>query len=147
MGSTFGGHIATGGVALEHYATIELWLKKYKKVIRIYKGKKYPVGHQIICQVKKNHVSGQDRTVFFPFYPDYGLDDIGSCIGFLLSVKHWSVKDSKIHATDLNNITLPRDKLIQYIEDGKVDWMRRLTADVWAKVQKAVTLERKPRYE
>jgi len=146
LGSIYGGFTATGGIALEHYATLEFWLRKSRRIFRAYKGKKFPVGHAILCHIKKNHVNGQDRTAFFPFYPDYGLDDVGSCIDFLVNVQHWPRTKGIITARDLNNVALSRDQLIRYIEDGKLDRLKHVTGQVWAKVMRALVLERKPKY-
>lgn len=151
MRSLFGGDITSGGRALEHYTTLEIWLRKIKTLKVIYKGKKIPTGTLVSAHIKKNRISGKDRAVVFPFSPEYGIDDIGANVDFLTGWKHWQrTKDGQktvIEATELN-LKGTRNWLLGQIEqEDKKRELQILVGKVWHDIDKAVAVQREPRYQ
>lgn len=167
MGSTWlDDDITAGGRALEHYPSLEIWLRKTKTLKENYRGLKFSTGSIIRAQIKKNRISGKDRTVFFPFSPTYGIDDIGANINYLQFVKHW--KGPKKNGEEDDDDSDDEDKsdsnkaiiapefefegkkreLLQKIEgDDLQRELQVLVGRVWNEIEKAISIERKPRYQ
>lgn len=76
----------SGGRALKFFATHELWLA-VKEHIKV---KDRNVGTYVRVKISKNKITGKERIVEFPIYYDYGIDDITSCIDFLIQEKFWA---------------------------------------------------------
>jgi recombination protein RecA len=137
-----------GGKALKFYATLEMWTSIAKKLNKTVRDKQRQVGIITKIAVKKNRLSGKEWAVEVPIYHSYGIDDIGSCIDYLTSEKHWKKAESggKITAADFN-FEGTRDALIKKIEtEGLEKDLRMAVAGVWADIEAACALKRKPRY-
>ena len=140
-----------GGKALKFYATHEIWTA----VIRRLKKRERTIGVQVRAKVSKNKITGKERTVDFPLYYDYGVDDIGSCIDFLVEEKVWK-KTSK---TGLGKISAPgienagetigtRQYLIGIVEGNHSEHkLKTLVADAWENIEDGLKMKRKGRYE
>lgn len=76
----------SGGRALKFFSTHELWLA-VKEHIKV---KDRNVGTYVRVKISKNKITGKERIVEFPIYYDYGIDDITSCIDFLMQEKFWA---------------------------------------------------------
>jgi len=86
IGATFGPKTGTsGGYAPEFYSTHRIWLNKTGNITE--EGLK--IGSKVNAEVRKNKLTGKIRDVNFDVYNDYGVDDIGSCVDFLITRKHW----------------------------------------------------------
>ena len=163
--------ITAGGRALDHYPSVDIRLRKQKSLRTPYKGVKFVTGSIIRAQVKKNRISGRDYTVFFPFYPTYGIDNIGACVDYLFFMKHWKkVKEEKYDVLEVNvedgddensssdtgnsQVAAPefgfkgtKQELIQHIESNELEQeLNVLTGKVWKEIEATITPERKPRY-
>jgi RecA/RadA recombinase len=146
MGSPYGGDIVSGGMAPEFYATLEVILRKAKTLKTVYKKKKYVIGSIVSAKIKKNRISGREQVVFFPFSPDYGIDDIGANVDYLCQNQHWVKKEGVVQAEEFN-FTGKRMKLIQFIEETGVQReLQVLVGKVWKEIRDATTVERRPRY-
>ena len=125
-----------GGRALKFYATHEMWMAIAKTLTKTVKGKKKVVG--ILCRVKitKNKTTGKLREIEFPIYYDYGIDDLGSCIDFLVAEGHWS-GETKIKAKPFGEMS--RAKLIRHIEDNNLETeLKKIVAKVWHEGEEAL---------
>jgi len=80
LGFGFGKKTRSGGRALRFYATIELWSSVKRKLSRTIKGKKRQLGVECSIQIKKNRITGRERTLTLPIYHSFGIDDVGSCV-------------------------------------------------------------------
>lgn len=134
----------SGGRALEFYSIHEMWLKPIKTIKR----RDRKIG--FICRVKvsKNKVTGKERTVDFPIYFDYGIDDIGSCIDWMVKEKYWPKRGNTITATGLR-IKGTRKKLIQLIEENDLErQMQVFVGKAWKDLEAKIstTNERKKKY-
>jgi RecA/RadA recombinase len=147
MRSMFPQDIAAGGNAPEFYSTLEIWLRKIKILTTTYKEKKCATGILVSAHIKKNRISGKDRKVTFPFSPDYGIDDVGANIDFIRFWKHWEQKKGIGIIAPEFEFQGTRNKLIKKIEEENSEQkLQIITEEVWNNVQKAITVERKPRY-
>ena len=104
----------------------------------------------IICKINttKNHLTGKLRTIKFPIFHSYGIDDTGSCIDYLVDHKYWKKSGNTIDALVDFDLKMTRMKLANEIEDrGLTRQLRSLVGDIWAKIEKACVLPRARRYE
>lgn len=132
----------SGGRALKFYAFHEIWLAMAGKI----PSKNRVIGNKVKARITKNKLTGKIREVEFPIYYDYGVDDIRSCIEFLVTEKYWTKTKLTIHADRLK-ISGTMDKLIREIEDRGLE--RKLRWEVgkaWMEIEEALKLNRKPRY-
>ena len=82
-----------------------------------------------------------------PIYHSFGIDDVGSCVDFLLEEKHWENRAGNIHAKELD-FAGKRDKLIRHIQKKGLETdVANIVADVWNDIEDACKINRKKRYE
>jgi hypothetical protein len=144
--SLWGGDSASGGRSLEFFATLDVWLRKVKAIKTPYNKFKYVTGSLYAAHITKNRLRGKDRTIYFPFDPDYGIDNIGSCIDFLTIHKHWPKSKGRINAKELG-LRLKKKALIRTIETaGRERELEIITAKAWNEIEAALRTDRKPRY-
>lgn len=146
LGFGFEKKTRSGGHALRFYATLEIWSSIQSKIKKTVNKKERTLGINAKLAIKKNRITGAEHSVTVPIYYSYGIDDITSCIDYLLEENYWEVKKQTIHATDFS-ITGTRDTLIKEIEKNNLaQELSALTGKVWNDVQKECKLERSPRY-
>lgn len=133
-----------GGKALKFYATHEIWLANGGAI----KSKKRQIGIKCKIKITKNKLTGKIREIEFPIYYDYGIDNIGSCVDFLIKEDHWTgggVKRITPHGLDLEPCT--RSALILQIEQQDLEQkVSNIVGKVWHKIEDSLRLNRKPRY-
>lgn len=140
----------SGGHALQFYAAVELWTGIRKRLKRTVHDKERQVGIVASVAVKKNRITGKEWQVTVPLYWSHGIDDVGGCVDYLAEEKHWPVsKEGKINGSgDFKGCEGNREKVVRFIEEnGMEDDLRDLVAEVWAGVEQACRVKRKPRYE
>lgn len=136
-----------GGKALKFYAQLEIWFSVKKKILKTVNGQPRKIGIIAIAQVKKNRFTGKDRTVEFPIYTSFGIDDLGSCIDFIVKEGHWQMKTGIIRAPEFK-FEGSREKLIRMIEEKELERdLRLLTAQVWDDIEAQLEVKRKTRYQ
>lgn len=158
LGFGFETKTRSGGRALRFYATLEIWTSIARKVTKWVREKERTIGINCLAEVKKNRVTGKvgkDRAVNIPIYYDLGIDDIGSCVDFLISEKHWlpikaadgEKKKKRYDAADIM-FEGSRDKIIAHIEAEELEQkVRKITARVWKEIEDECAPIRKRRYE
>jgi len=138
----------SGGHALRFYATLEIWASIKRHIKRGVMGKDRTVGVDVAIRVRKNRVTGKTPTVVIPIHPSYGIDDLGSCVDYLVDEKWWKKSGQKIVAREFK-ISLTRAALIRHIEKlrrGRL--VRRIVGRCWKKIEKACAEQnRRPKYE
>lgn len=142
-----------GGHSLKFYATFEVWSSVAGEILTTVNSKKRAIGTTAEIRVKKNSVTGKSRTIEVPLYNSIGVDDLGSCVDFLVEEEHW-VKEGKDIYAPMTVIKAPefgfegnREKLIHLIEDDEVESeLRKLVGKVWNEIEAKCAVERKPRY-
>jgi RecA/RadA recombinase len=135
-----------GGRALKFYAHLEIWSSVKKHITTTVNGKPREQGIVSKVQVKKNRVVGRDRTVEIPIYHSFGIDDIGSCIDYLVEEKAFRKVGSNIVAKDFD-FKGKRSKLIRHIEKNELERdLRMKVAEVWEAIEEQCSIKRKKRY-
>lgn len=134
-----------GGHSLKFYATIEFWLKIREKLKKSVRGKNRQIGIRTQIQVKKNRVSGKDRTIFAPIYYSSGLDDVGSCVTWLIEEGHWTGTKSNVNAPEFD-YKGSIEGLITQIQEEKERRLIKIVRQVWNETESLLTVERKNKY-
>jgi hypothetical protein len=157
LGFGFEKKTRAGGRALRFYANLEVWTSVEGKIKKTVREKERTIGANCLAEVRKNRVTGKvgkDRQVHIPIYYDLGIDDVGSCVDFLISERHWRrVKEEgqgNRRIYDARDVFCKgsRDKIIAHIEEeGLEDKVRSLTAKVWKEIEDESRPQRKRRYE
>ena len=130
----------SGGRALDFYASHITWLAVGRK----HKSKERVIGVDCRMKVTKNKLTGKVREVEAPIFYDYGVDDIGSCVDWLLREKVWPGTKQKMK-TKWGDMS--QEKLIRHIENnGLEDDLRELVGNEWGKIEKSLRLNRKRRF-
>lgn len=133
----------SGGNALRFYSTHEVWLS----VIGHVKARDREIGANIRFKVKKNKLTGKRREEDFTIYFDYGVDDIASCIDFLVNEKVWSDNRGKLSTENKVFPDASYKNMLTFIEENKLEIeLQKLVSQTWAEIEEALKLERKPRY-
>lgn len=147
IGFGFEKRTRSGGHALRFYATVEIWSRVMKRLKRDVKGKTRNIGVRVGLTTKKNRITGKLADVEVDIYPSYGIDDVGSCVDYLIAEGWWQKRKGTVVAKDFN-IECTRDKLIATIEEkGLVDDLRATVGQCWQEIDAAAAVERRPRYE
>jgi RecA/RadA recombinase len=137
----------SGGKALRFYATAQIWLAVKEQLFRTVNERKRQVGVQSLFRTKKNRHTGKDRTVEVPIYHSFGIDDVGSCVNYLLDEHHWEEKKSTVLASDFK-FEGTFGKLVRHIEENDLQRdLADIVGDVWKEVESKLAIERKSRYE
>lgn len=134
-----------GGKALKFYASHELWLTNGGAI----KSKDRIIGVKCKVKISKNKLTGKIREVSFPIFYDYGIDDIGSCVDFLIKEKHWkkSASGSKITTNELLIDPCTRASVIKQIESkGLEKKLSEIVGAVWHDIEDSLKLNRKSKY-
>ncbi len=136
----------SGGHSLRFYATLELWASVRGKIKKNYKGKNRTIGIKSKWTIKKNRITGRLGDVEFDIYPSFGIDDLGSCIDYLVDEGWWGIQGRTITAVGLKFVGV-RDALIRKIEEkGLEGKVRDMVGKCWADIEDSIALKRKGRY-
>lgn len=137
----------SGGRAISFYATMKIWSSVAGQLTKTYKGKKRQIGIMSRVKIVRTRVTGRHREVDVPIYHSVGIDDIGGCIDYLVSEKHWSRNDSGIITAREFDFQGRREQLVDHIEsnDFELD-LKDIVADVWKDIEAACQVKRKSRY-
>lgn len=135
-----------GGDALRFFSTHELWLAVRKHIAR----KKMDVGIITKVKIRKNKLTGKQSIVEFPIYVDYGIDDVGSMIDWMVEKKFWSSSESdksKLVKTHGDFIDGTPNKLIKHIESNDLEEkLIGIVTDCWNQLIEETRTKRKRRY-
>jgi len=147
LGFGFENKTVSGGRAPKFYATLQIWSSVVGQIKKTVKGKPRHIGSRIKVVVKKNRQTGQHPPVKIVFYHSYGIDDLESCVDFLVEEGHWKKKGARINADEFD-LCATKEKIIQHVEaNGEERQLRRLVQQTWDEIQEAMIVQRKKRYE
>jgi len=123
-----------GGRALRHHSCHEIWLSVVKRLKKQIKGKQYIIGNEVEFSVHKNKLTGNQFTKG-KFYTlnKYGIDDIRSCLAFLMEHKAYKKGDIASAIADVEKNNLQEN-------------IRELCEKTWGDIQKSLTPDRRPRF-
>jgi RecA/RadA recombinase len=131
-----------GGRALKFYCTIEVWIKNAGSI----KSKGLIIGKKVKGRITKSKITGNDREFNLRIYNDYGIDDLRSCIDFLIDSDYWKKKKNTIIAEDFN-LECSMNKLIEEIEEQNLERkLKRIVGAVWKLREDSVKMDRKRKY-
>ncbi len=147
FGAQFNPKTRGGGHALTFYATLELWTSLREKMKRTVRGKPREVGIVSKVRVKKNRQTGKDRTVLVPILHSYGLDDVGSCVDYLVEEGYWKESKGRIVAPELDDFAGTREALVAEVIER--DWerdLKKVVTGVWDEIETEAAVHRVVRY-
>jgi len=147
IGVVFGSKKTTsGGLAPFFYSSHQVWLNKKKTLVKEVRKQKRKIGNSIIAKVTKNKITGKLRDVEFDIFASYGIDDVSSCIDFLVNSGHWKKAGQNIKAVEFN-IEETKASLIEKIENEKLQKkLQDITGCVWNEIEESVELKRTRKY-
>ena len=149
LGFGFEKKTRSGGRALRFYANLEIWSSVAGKLKRLVRGRERTLGSKCLVELRKNRITGKigkDRSVVLPIYYDFGVDNVGSCVDFLVKEKHWKKASGTIEAPEVG-ASGTRSAIIQHIENrGMEKLLIKTTATVWRQIEAECSTTRKSRY-
>lgn len=136
--------VRSGGRALKFFSTHEMWLSLEKRIEK----KGIVIGGRVQARITKNKITGKYREVTFPIYYDYGVDDLGASIDYLVAAEALPTKkEGKILKIEVGDQLLTPSQYIQFIEEhDKKSEIDALVAATWQMVEASLSLDRKPKY-
>lgn len=147
LGFGFEKKTRSGGHALRFYASLELWSSIKEKLRRTVMGKQRQVGIMTEIKVKKNRLTGRESSVEVPIYWSFGIDDVGSCVQYLVDEGRWTGGKGTIEAPVLG-FSGQFDKLVAKIEaEGLENVLRSEVQLAWQDIEAGCAVQRKARYE
>lgn len=127
FGAMFAPKTRSGGRALKFYSFHEVWLACQKKEVV----KKRTLLTNVQAKITKNKLIGSHGEALFPTLFNYGVDDIASCIKFLIEDGEWTGTKASINTKGfcpLEKITKTKKKtgvsytlLVNYIEENNLE--------------------------
>jgi RecA/RadA recombinase len=138
IGLSFAPKTRSGGDALRFYACHEMWLAKKKTL-----------DNGIIARIKvsKNKQTGRQGEIEFPILTSCGIDDISSCIDYLIEKGTWQ-KEGRIVKTGDFGFEGSESKLRVWIEESdKYQELKDLCESCWQDVIEASSVGWRHRYE
>jgi len=144
IGVSFGKAVTTsGGKAPFYYSSHQVWLNR----IKTHKKRDRKIGTKVKAEVTKNKITGKEREITFDVFYDLGIDNIGSCVDFLINEGFWKKKKMTVNATDLE-LEASRSKIIRAIEEQNLEKdLDRIVSKAWHEIENSLKLDRKPKYE
>lgn len=137
----------SGGRALKFYASHEIWLATAGPIKKTVLGQERVIGTKAKAKVTKNKLTGKSRSVEFDIYYEYGIDDIGSCIDFLITTKTIG-SDKKSLCVPQFNFEGSKEKLVQLIEEkGLEEDMFKIYHNVWMDIENKLNPRRKSKFD
>ena len=139
----------SGGWALEFYAHVVMWTTMAGHLKKKVRGKDRELGIKSRVKIARSRLSGKMRMVEVPIYHSFGIDDVGSCVDYLLSEGCWKKnKSGVITATGIGpEIEGYREVIVKEIEDRNLEEdVRDLVQETWDEIEEACKVERKSRY-
>lgn len=131
-----------GGKALKFYSHHEIWLAMAGKI----KSKGHVIGNNVRAKISKNKITGKFREIDFPIYYDYGIDDIRSCIDWMVKEKYWSKNGTVINAKDLG-LKGQALNLVKQIEQKELEFkLHKIVGEKWRDLEDGLRLNRKRKY-
>lgn len=138
----------SGGRAPSFYAQTEVWSSVVQKLTKEVRGQKRHIGNACEFHLKRSRYTGHEARVRVPIYFTAGVDDVGSCVDYLVAEKQWpkAEKGGRITSPDFE-FAGSREVMVAHIEEENLeDELRSLVAQVWVDVEMESGVERKRRY-
>lgn len=136
----------SGGTALKFYAQAELWMAVSSQIKKKVNEIDRRIGIVSRVRIEKNRISGKDRTVKIPIYYTAGMDEIGSCIDYLIIEGHWKQAKGIVTTKEFGQHK-GKEALLKYIEENDLeDELKETVLEVWNAVEEKCRVDRKNKY-
>jgi RecA/RadA recombinase len=136
----------SGGRSLDYYAQVQTWTSIKGKINKLVNEKNRHIGNECQFHVKRSRYTGRQEKVDIPIYFSHGVDDVGSCVDYLLDESHWKKEKNSILAPEFD-FKGTRDKLISMIEStNQENKLQGIVAQVWMDIEEAMSINRKKKY-
>lgn len=146
FGAMFNPKTRSGGNAPTFYATLEIWSSVKERIKRPILKKERVLGTLAKLRIKKNRITGKDRSLELPIYDSTGIDETGSCVKYLIAENHWKGTKETVIAPEFDH-TGSIDELVAKVEgENKENELRLLVAETWNGIENRCRVERKARY-
>lgn len=155
---SFDDQTRSGGHALTFYAQVELWSsikKQLTKDVKLTGGhadaKRRHIGNLCEISIERSRYTGRKAKVTVPIYHRTGIDEIGSCVDYLIEEGFWKKADKGgvVEAPEFQ-FKGTVEKLVRKIDDPEHPELERqlrcLVAQVWSEITEASGVERRRRY-
>jgi len=143
FGAQFTPKVRSGGRALKFFSCHEVWLDCTKT---IKKGKR-TIATTVRAKITKNKLTGDRGEATFQILRNYGIDDISSCINFLMDEGPWTGSTMSINTHGFVEEKMKIKKLVHYIESNNLQQkLKELCGQEHSKIMKSLEPERKPKY-
>lgn len=132
----------SGGRALKFYCSHEIWLAAGQK----HESKGRIIGNNVLAKVEKAKLTGKVREAKFAIFHDLGVDDIRSCIDFLVYFEMWKKSKQTINAEHFK-IKGTMATIISAIEKRNLEpKLKKLVGRLWHQIEDEIKLNRKKKY-
>jgi len=139
--------ITSGGNAPFFYSVHQIYMAPGEQIKPEIKKLKLKIGNRCRLQLIKNKLTGKERTVKVDIYNDYGMDDIGSCVEFLIKAKAWSQNGGWINPDGIFTKKYQRQELLKAIaREGAIKELHELTGKTWLEVEELFRIDRPRRF-
>ena len=135
----------SGGKALKFFSSHELWMAVKAHIKR----KERDVGVHVRVKISKNKITGKLRIVEFPIYYDYGVDDITSCINFLVEEGHWTVTKNVVNTKgEITKEPIKTEALASFIANNPSVYEKLIdiTTKEWRRIEDSISTKMPPKY-
>jgi hypothetical protein len=138
----------SGGLGPQYYAHASIWTAVAGSITTKLNDHSHKQGVEIALKIDKNRQTGSEaRVITVPVLKKYGIDDITSCIDYLLDEKHWTKGESGILAEEFSDKPIRKADLVAMIEDADLEpELQKLVGEVWHAIDEKTTPKRKLRY-
>ena len=143
IGWGFSDTTRSGGRALKFYCCHEMWISATKPIEKL----KEKIGSNSKIIISKNKLTFKKRTIEVPIYDNFGIDDVGSCIDYLVAQNLWK-KDKNTIKAEHFDWEGTRDNIIKRVERSEQEnELQKLVGSTWTNKEERLKLDRKRRYE
>jgi hypothetical protein len=127
-------------------SNITYQLSRGKPITKQYRKKPFIIGHHTTCKIKKNKVTGKERSVGFPILDNYGVDDITSMVEWLVELEFWKVSGNEIKASEFS-FKGDKKSVVKHVENNNlVNDLKKFVGQCWLEQEVELEPERKPRF-
>jgi recombination protein RecA len=141
IGVTYGRSLKrTGGKAMDFFVSQVVWLREVEKI----KVNDLVAGIKIQAKIDKNKAWKPYREVSFPILFEYGIDDAGSMVDFLIEHKYIKRSGSRY---EWNGKKLYYNDLVMELDENRTELIP-LVKEIWDKRESDMMkrVSRKPKY-
>jgi len=132
----------SGGKALKFYCYHEMWISHIGTIKKLNE----KIGSSSKIEISKNKLTFKKRTIHIPIFDNFGIDDVGSCVDYLVAEKIWTKDKQTIKAKHLG-LEGTREILIKRIENECREMeVRELVGTTWNWKESQLIPDRKKRY-